>query len=438
MRNTILMKYTDHRNFKQMILDVFNDFNSNTKTILFIEPYGSALSLLKLGIASGFNIIILTAHSDLRIVSSAILQSVQLSIQIDTIHDSTMLQLMSMLRDRIKIDAVIPGFEYFVPIAATISNYLGLPGIGVDHVMQLRDKGLMRLTLANAGIAIPQFYIVNSITELANAIECIGFPAVCKPIDAAGSVNVKKVNSKREAFMAATRILAGNDVLWGYKLSNKVLYEEYVDGMEYSLEGIVTHGNIIHFSITEKFVFDQLEFIEVGHIVNPPIHSVLKNKMEKYVEKVMAVLKPNHCPFHAEIRINKEGEPILMEIAARLAGDKIGDLINLSKHINYFDYVYAAYMGDLKFREHSEVEDVCAGIQFFYRPTIDTYTRVSGLEESKQYPIEDISLYYQPNQDIPVFPKPLRRLGHVMMKNNDYAQLLSTLQLIDKNIVFYP
>lgn len=406
----------------------------DNKTILFIEPYGAILSLLNRGVTNGFNIILFTAHRDLRMVPKHILESVQSVIQIDTADETKVLTTVKELSEVTVINAVIPGFEYFVPIAAKINHYLGLPGIHPAAVMKLRRKDLMRLALQNAGILQPNFFIVDSSKALEKAIQKIGFPAICKPLDAAGSVNVRKVQNKSEAIFAARRILEGNDILWGHPLANALLFEEYIAGKEFSVEGIVQNDRVIFFSITEKFVADQLEFIEIGHIVNILMDNKVKKSIEDYVTQVIKALCVNHCPFHAEIRLNNNGLPVLMEIAARLAGDKIGDLINLARGINYFDYIYDTCLGILissqKMHEHH------AGIRFFYRPNVEKYSTIHDLKEIEKYPLEEIKFYYQPEQTIPSFPKPLRRLGHAIMKNDRYDYLAKTLEEIDKCIIF--
>ncbi len=434
MKQFIHFNNTDQ--FVRSVKRSYSTFNSNQKNIIVIEPYGSAIPFVKRGVQNGFNIIILSANKDMRIVLASLIDEVKMAIQVDTSNENELRQLIQKLCEMMTVDAVIPGFEYFVPVALHLARYLGLPHAEANDVMTLRRKDLMRLTLAENNIPIPPFHIIRSLDELNAIMDKIKFPIVCKPIDSAGSVNVKKATTYEEAHIASSRILKGNDVLWGHRLSRTVLIEEYICGKEYSLEGIVQGKTIIHFSMTEKFVADQSEFVEIGHIVNPPIPAHLKAKVQHYVEQVIRALGINYCPFHAEIRLDDHEEPQLMEIASRLAGDKIGELIYLSTGIHYYDYVYAAYLNeDLPYPTIDETW--CAGIRFFYRPDLNTYSFVKGVSEARQFPVEEIELYYQPHQPIPSFPKPLRRLGHVISKSEDYLFLSKLLKEIDQQILFY-
>lgn len=434
MNNKHLITYQDNIAFINQISDKIINMNHHNKTILFIEPYGAALSLIKRGLELGYNIIICTANADLRIVPAYILSTVHLAVQLETTNETAIFTFVMRLRELISINAVIPGFEYFVTIAAKMNYYLDLPAMDISHFMQVRQKDLMRACLQQNDIAIPKFQPINSIDDLNNAMVAIGFPAVIKPVDAAGSVYVKKVSNHKEALEAATRILTNNTMLWGHHLTKSALYEEFIDGKEYSIEGVVINKKISYFSHTEKFVSDQLEFVEIGHIVNVPVDCDLKEKSQKYIEKIIYALGINNCPFHAEFRMNVNNEPVLMEIAARLAGDKIADLINLSSSVNYFDYVYASYFGeDLPVANESKY---CAGIRFFYRPNIDRFTMINKLDQLNTHQIYESIFYYKPNEYIPAFPKPLRRLGHVIMKNQDYQFLKYSLEQIDSTLEF--
>lgn len=99
----------------------------NNKNIIFIEPYGASISLLQRGIERNFNIIILTAKKDFRIVPESIIAQAKLAIQVDTADDDEVLSVIRGLSELLNIHAVIPGFEYFVPAAADAARMLNFP-----------------------------------------------------------------------------------------------------------------------------------------------------------------------------------------------------------------------------------------------------------------------------------------------------------------------
>jgi|GEM_PF-6482638 len=78
--------------------------------ILFIEPYGAVLSLLKRAIDRGFQIVVFTADTDQRKVPDSIVNEVSLAIQVDTINEAKLRILVRLLRSFHSIDAVIAYF----------------------------------------------------------------------------------------------------------------------------------------------------------------------------------------------------------------------------------------------------------------------------------------------------------------------------------------
>src|SRR5207249_7492479 len=104
-----------------------------------------------------------------------------------------------------------------------------------------------------------------------------------------------------------------------------VLIEEYVEGPEYSVEGFMDGGSVRVACITSKFLGPEPHFVEAGHVVPGSISEPERRRVVAYVGRVVAALRLDRGPFHAELRCTPHG-PLLIEIAARLGGDRIPDL----------------------------------------------------------------------------------------------------------------
>lgn len=416
------------------MMNIASSYQKAAPLLLFIEPYGACLSLLKHAVAHGMSVIIMTANDDLRKIAASILKEALLTIQVETADNAAMIAAANLLRSLFTIDAVIPGFEYFVPVAAAVAAQFSLPSIEENNVFGLRNKYEMRKKLQAKGVLVPEFELIQNLDALERALDGVDFPRILKPIDSAGSVCVSKVNSAEEALSVFAAFNNEPITLWGHTLSSSMLLEEYINGKEYSVEGVVANDRVIHFCITEKILSDEGDFVEIGHIVNPELEIKVQDKIRFYVNDVIKALGANHCPFHAELRLTETGEPVLMEIAARLPGDKIAELINLVSSQSYFDAVLAVYLG-MPISEDILLHGA-AGIRFFYRPTIACYSQVEGFNHLVEADLVDKSLYYQPDQFIPSFPKALRRMGHVILKSTKSAGLSYRLHQLDKQVNF--
>lgn len=329
MNQNNIITYTDVILSESRFLDALRQINPNLKTIIFIEAFSHTIPLIRQGVEKGYNILILTANSLLRRVSSEIIGHSRLIIEVDTLNEKQILSVVQRLRNDFPIHAVIPGLEYFVPIAAKVSEFLELPTMRSGDVMKLRNKALMRLNLDRAGISIPKYRIVTSFEELKRAMRDIGFPAICKPSDAIDNDFSKKVSSIQEARQAAAAIFQGNNLVFGDELSQTVLYEEYIEGIAYQVEGTITRNNIHFFNISA---------VESN---TPAVDAYLKQKIEIFVEEIIQILRPDFCPFNAEVCLDAQGNLVFIDMALRLSDQQMNAFPP-----RLLQEVYHAYLGE--------------------------------------------------------------------------------------------
>jgi hypothetical protein len=87
------LPFSNDKSFTQQLQKKLSTFNPKLKTLLFIEPYGAAVSLLKQACANGHQVLVLTANSDLRVPSAAVCELASLIIQVDTANDRQLREL---------------------------------------------------------------------------------------------------------------------------------------------------------------------------------------------------------------------------------------------------------------------------------------------------------------------------------------------------------
>jgi biotin carboxylase len=198
----------------------------------------------------------------------------------------------------------------------------------------------------------------------------------------------------------------------------------------------VQHGEVTYLSITEKFLSPEPYFVEVGHIVNAELPAAQRETILSYVDRVIDALGLSLGPFHAELRLSPSG-PVLMEIAARLAGDRICDLIRHATGVDLVTVMLRCYLG----------QDVSqagldpgrrprhAGIRYFIRPELTRIEAIEGLEEirAKVDPAE-LQMYYAPGAPIGGTVDFLQRLGHAIVVDDDDRRLKQTLSWIDEHV----
>lgn len=204
-------------------------------------------------------------------------------------------------------------------------------GIASDHLDRYVVKDLMMEKLKRAGIRVPNTllfddgkYQQNKEKYLSEIERNLGkYPFFIKPSDLCGSVGTCKVYNRKEL------------INWiKQKVLHTYLIQEYIDGTLFHCEGFIQNNKAKHFSVFEYsnpgFFFSK--GWPVGSIslpANNPLAKRISHFTAEVLEK-LGIIK--NGVIHAEIFLNKEGEFICLEVAARPPG-LVAELL-YAKHLN--------------------------------------------------------------------------------------------------------
>jgi len=224
------------------------------------------------------------------------------------------------------VDGVMAVGDRPVVLAARAAQALGLRWHSVAGATASADKCRSRAILAAAGLPAPRFRVVRSgMRDSASATRDSGFPCVLKPLGLSGSRGVIRANDPRELDAALARIgalLARPDLRAARTgLDHEILVEDYIDGREYALEGVLTGGGLRVFAIFDKP--DPLEgpfFEETIYVTPSRLPAAAQARITDHVGRASEVLGLWHGPIHAECRITRDGAVYVLEVAARPIG----------------------------------------------------------------------------------------------------------------------
>ncbi|MBT2510067.1 ATP-grasp domain-containing protein [Streptomyces sp. ISL-98] len=403
--------------------------------VAIIEPRSSGAELIVRARELGHTVLVLTGGSGARTIPERQLAHAHRVVRADTDDAAAVTALLGALHEEQPLNAVLPGFEHYVPLAARAAAALGLPGIDPGSVDGLRYKHLMRRAVATAGLDQPAFRAASSERALAAAYAELGPHCVVKPVDQSGSLGVRKVSTAAEALAAFRQALrpGGRSGPGGLRLA---LVEEYVQGPEYSVEGYAEGDRIHVLGITEKVLGLEPHFVEVGHIVPAQLPPSPAREIEEYITGVARALGLGLGPFHAELRMTERG-PLLMEIAARLPGDRIPDLLRLAKGVDLYEIMLRAHLGQPNPQPRPAPGGGRAGIRYFLRPGLRGYQdfRVDPLLESDPR-VREIGVLLPPGTELPDPGSSAGRLGYVLAAGDSYDETAGLLRLADTSVTF--
>ncbi|HJU80180.1 MAG TPA: ATP-grasp domain-containing protein [Acidimicrobiia bacterium] len=223
------------------------------------------------------------------------------------------------------IDAIVPVDDAGVVIAALAAQKLGLPHNSPESASATRDKALMRRLLAAAEIDQPAFATVDGDPTAAAA--SIGFPLVVKPRSLSASRGVIKVDAPSDLAPTIARVREiANDPT--------VLIEEFVDGPEVAVEGMLWAGELEVLAIFDKPDPLNGPFFEETIFVTPSrLEAPVQQEVARVTQSAVSALGLTEGPIHAELRIAGGNRPRLIEVAAR----SIGGICGRSLHFGLLD-----------------------------------------------------------------------------------------------------
>jgi biotin carboxylase len=124
----------------------------------------------------------------------------------------------------------------------------------------------------------------------------------------------------------------------------KFILEEFMDGPEVSVEGYVTENSIHLIAIIDKLPMKEPYFIEVGENIPSRHPRKIQEEIYDVTRHALKALGYRSCGVHAEIKLTKEG-PKIVEVAARLGGDYICNLVESVYGVDLVDAVFECVQG---------------------------------------------------------------------------------------------
>lgn len=395
------------------------------ESILIIEPSGCGLGYITAAKKLGLTINVFSADKDDRVIPSMYKQYIDNLFVVDTNCLKAVKEKLQILLEKTALQAIIPGFEYYVDYCPKLNYIANLSPPWSDKANQvLRNKLVARQVINNDGFKAPSFAEINHLSDLYFAAKKVNFPAVLKPLKFGGSIHVSKVNNLDELNNAYRAMCQETWTEMGNQVGNQAIIESYISGPEYSVEGFIKNNKIVILSITEKLLSPEPYFVEIGHITPAPIGYNTQMIIEQYTKQIIRNLGIYYGAFHCEIKMSQEG-PLLIEIAGRPPGDHICDLIKLSTEVNYYEQVLSAYLDKLTLLKRPNFKNF-AGVCFITNNTgISGYLKkIQGIDIISQNS-SFITFYRTCNlgEFIPSLTSIRSRVGYAFFSNTNYKNV---------------
>jgi ATP-grasp domain len=232
-----------------------------------------------------------------------------------------------MARGR-RFDRVVALDEFDLEVAAEIREHMRLPGMGTTATAFYRDKLAMRTGARDAGFLVPDFCRVLNYDELREYMARVPAPWLLKPRAEASALGIREIEEPEQLWRALDEL---GDAQTHY------LLERFVPGDIFHVDSIVSEGKVV-FAVAHQYGRPPMQVMHEGGVFTTRTVD-RKSPDWKGLTEMNARLAPAlgmmYGVTHGEyIKAHADGRYYFLEIAARVGGAFIADLVAESTGVN--------------------------------------------------------------------------------------------------------
>ena len=334
--------------------------------------------------------------------------------------------------EKFPIQGVLAIDEETLILGAMVANSLGLICHSIESVMATRSKYELRKILSEEGLRNPEFKLVSSEENPDLISKTISFPCVMKPTFLSGSRGVIRANNQKEFANAYLRIKKILDLpemsIRGKDESKMILIEEYIDGKEVAVEGIIINGDFLPLTIFDKPEPLKGPFFEETIYVTPStLPQSTQKKIIEETKHASNAIKLSNGPIHAELRIDGKGNPWIIDIASRTIGGKCSKAIKFADEISLESIILNHVLGE-KLPDIIPISS-SSGVMMIPIPKSGILKEVRGKEKCLQIEgIEEIEVTIPLGEKVVQLPEGDRYLGFIFAISDEPSNTIKILK----------
>ena len=341
---------------------------------------------------------------------------------------------IAALAARQPLDAIVAVDDQGVLIAAEAAEALGLPANRPEAVARTRNKAAMRTALA-AGATVdggpsplhqPAFRVVGPGDHLLTAADAVGWPVVVKPVSLSASQGVIRADDPGAAEAAAARIRALLDEQ-GHPADEPLVVEHYIEGEEAAVEALLRGGQLEVLAVFDKPdpltgpYFEETLYVTPSRLAEP-----VQADITAAVAAAAAALGLTEGPVHAELRIDSDGRPWILELAARTIGGLCARTLRFAAGVTLEELVLRHALG---LPIDPRRERPAAGVMMLPIPGAGHLVAVHGREEALAVPgITELDVSIPAGGRVRPLPEGDRYLGFLFARASSPAAVEEALR----------
>lgn len=231
------------------------------------------------------------------------------------------------------------------PTAAYVAEKMNLPGNPYKSVEILCNKDLFRAFLEKNGFCTPRAKGYSDIESAQNDIKngLYKLPVIVKPVDSSGSKGVGRIDS----IEYATEKL---EYAMSFSRGKKIIVEEFVEKFGYQIagDGLSIDGKLVFRCFANDHFNDKCvnPFVPISASFPYNMPDDVQTKIHNEIQRLLTLLDMKTCTYNFDMRIDKDFNVYLMEVAPRDGGNYIPQIIKYATGVDLVECSVKAAMGE--------------------------------------------------------------------------------------------
>lgn len=244
------------------------------------------------------------------------------------------IDLVGFLARKQKPDRIVALEEFDVMTAALVREHFCLPGMSSSVAKTFRDKMAMAISAVAAGVRVPEFVPLINMEEVEAFMKRVPPPWIIKPRSDVSAIGILRVDKPEEVWRVIEDRNSRDNLR---ERASYYLLARFIPGEVFHVDSIVDDGRA-QFVGANRYGRPPLEVAHGGgaYISRTVAHGS-KNEKDLFAlnRKLIKGLQLERGAAHAEfIKSDADGEFYFLEIAARVGGAYIAEVLEAATGVN--------------------------------------------------------------------------------------------------------